>query len=224
MIVARMTGPNGPWLWNIDMPKIDYPRASLLQDALAAGRLPFWDDRLGLGFPLYAEGQIGAFYPPNWLIFQLDPLVALDVTRVLHLVLAGVGTGILTLRLSGSRTGSVLAAVVAVTSGTVVAKLEWHNVIAAYSFLPWILIPLVRRPAPTRRGLVGAGILFGLQALHGHPNTWVLTGVAAAVVMFAVAPHPRTIGRVLGLRPARGGCRGGPAHPDDDPHDPVRSE
>jgi len=74
VIVARVTGPNGPWLWNIDMPKIDYPRASLLQDALAAGRLPFWDDRLGLGFPLYAEGQIGPFYPPNWLIFQLDPL------------------------------------------------------------------------------------------------------------------------------------------------------
>ena len=45
----------------------------------------------------------------------------------------------------------MLAAVVAVMSGTVVAKLEWHNVIAAYSWLPWILIPLIRRPAPTRR-------------------------------------------------------------------------
>ena len=199
MIVARVTGPNGPWLFNIDLPKIDYPRASFYRDALAGGRLPFWNDDLGLGFPLYAEGQIGAFYPPNWLIFQLDPLVALDVTRVLHLVLAGVGTGILALRLSGSRTGAVLAAVVAVTSGTVVAKLEWHNVIAAYSFLPWILIPLVRRPAPTRRGLVAAGVIFGLQALHGHPNTWLLTGIAAAVVMLAIAPRPRTLLGVVGF-------------------------
>ena len=199
LVVARVTGPGGPWLWNIDMPKIDFPRASLYQDALAAGSLPFWNDDLGLGFPLYAEGQIGAFYPPNWLIFQLDPLQALDVTRVLHLVVVGVGTGVLALRLTGSRTGALLAALVAVTSGTVVAKLEWHNVIAAYSLLPWILIPLVRRPAPTRAGLVAAGLLYGVQALHGHPNTWLLTGIAAAVVMLSIAPRPRTLLRVIGF-------------------------
>src|SRR5436309_15827350 len=73
---ARLFRDPGEWLWNLDLPKIDYPLAVFFHDALAGGRLPLWNDQLGLGFPLYAEGQIGAFYPLNWLLFQLPPLAA----------------------------------------------------------------------------------------------------------------------------------------------------
>jgi hypothetical protein len=183
LVAGRVSGLGGPWLWNLDMPRIDYPLAVFFHDALAQGRLPLWNDQLGLGFPLYAEGQIGAFYPPNWLIYLLPPLPALDLSRVLHLAVAGVGTGLLTLRLSGSRAGALLAAAGAVLAGGVVAKLQWTNLVAAYAWLPWVLLPLVRRPAATRRGLVAAGILWGFQALAGHPNTWLLTGIAAAVLL-----------------------------------------
>ena len=193
---ARYQGLAGPWLWNFDMPKIDYPLASFYHDALQAGRLPLWNDQLGLGYPLYAEGQIGAFYPPNWLLFQFPPLVALDLSRILHLTIAGVGAGWLVLRLSGSRTGAVLAALVAVLGGAITAKLEWHNLVAAYAYVPWILVPLVRRPAPTGRGLAAAGILFGIQALAGHPNTWLLTGFTAAILMLATHPRPMTLVRI----------------------------
>ena len=57
ILVARIHGPAGPWLWNLDLPKIDFPLASFLHDAVAAGRLPLWNDDLGLGYPLYAEGR-----------------------------------------------------------------------------------------------------------------------------------------------------------------------
>ncbi len=196
---ARVVPGSGLWLWNLDLPKIDLPLASFYHEALAAGRLPLWNDRLGLGFPLYAEGQIGAFYPPNWILFQLPPLTALDLTRVLHLTAAGVGAGLLTLRLSGSRPGSLVAALVAVLGGAITAKLEWHNLVAAYAYVPWILLPLVRRPAPTRLGLVAAGVLFGIQALAGHPNTWLLTGVAAAAILVARGPRLTGLGRAVGF-------------------------
>jgi hypothetical protein len=197
VIAARYQGLAGPWLWNFDMPKIDYPLASFYHDALRAGRLPLWNDQLGLGYPLYAEGQIGAFYPPNWLLFQFTPLIALDLSRIVHLTIAGVGTGWLVLRVSGSRTGAVVAALVAVLGGAITAKLEWHNLVAAYAYVPWILVPLVRRPAPTRAGLVGAGVLFGIQALTGHPNTWLLTGFTAVLVMLATNPWPTTLLRIV---------------------------
>ena len=197
VVAVRFQGIAGPWLWNLDMAKIDYPLASFYHDALVQGRLPLWNDRLGLGFPLYAEGQIGAFYPPNWLIFQLPPLLALDVSRTLHLTVAGVGAAVLVLRLSGSRSGALVAALVAILGGAITAKLEWHNVVTAYAYAPWILVPLIRRPSPTRTGLVAAGILFGIQALAGHPNTWLLTGLTAAVVMVATRPHPTTIARII---------------------------
>lgn len=197
-IAARLPMPPGMAFWNLDVPKIDAPLAVFFSEALRDGHLPLWNDRLGLGFPLYAEGQIGAFYPPNWLIFQLEPLAALDATRVLHLTAAGVGTGLLAIRLAGSRTGAIVATSVAVLGGAIVTKLEWTNLVAAYAWLPWILLPLARRPAPTRLGLVGAGIAWGIQALAGHPNVWLLTGVSAAVLL-------------IGHRPANllSVCRGG---------------
>ncbi len=196
LIAAHISGPDGPWLWNLDLPKINYPLASFFHDSLRAGRLPLWNDNLGLGFPLYAEGQIGAFYPPNWLIYQLPPLAALDLSRFVHLVLLGVGTGSLGARVSGSWTAGALAAGAIVLSGGVVTKLEWTNMVATFAWTPWILLPLVRRPGPTRLGLVAGAALWGFAALAGHPNTWAFQGIAAIIVILAVNPRVISIVRI----------------------------
>ena len=195
---ARIVETPDRWLWNFDMPKIDYPLAVYAHEALANGQLPLWNDRLGLGFPLYAEGQVAPFYPPSWIAFQLSPFVALDLYRVMHLAFAGLGAGLLVLRIRGSRPGAVVAVLVAILGGAIVAKLEWHNLVAAYAWLPWILLPLVRQPRPTRQGLVTSGVLFGVQALAGHPNTWLLTGIVVGVVLVAGRDGPiRGAGRAL---------------------------
>src|SRR5262249_37714803 len=91
LIAVRFGGPDGPWLWNYDMAPFMAPFATLLHEAVSAGRLPLWHDTVAMGMPIAAEGQMGALYPPNWLIFQLPPLAGLDATRIIHLVLAGVG-------------------------------------------------------------------------------------------------------------------------------------
>jgi hypothetical protein len=199
ILVARVNLSANAWLWNLDLPKIDLPLASFFHDALAERRLPLWNDDLGLGYPLYAEGQIGAFYPPNWLIYLFPPLVALDVSRVVHLTILGTGAGLLTLRLCGSRAGALVTAITGVLGSAVAAKLQWTNLVAAYAWVPWILLPLVRRPHPTRGGLVGSALLFGVQAWAGHPNTWLLTGVAAAIVLLSIRPTLRALGRVIGF-------------------------
>jgi hypothetical protein len=199
LVAARIAGTDGPWLWNLDMPKIDYPLASFFHDALTHGHLPLWNDQLGLGFPLYAEGQIAAFYPPNWLIYLLPPLDALDVTRVLHLTLAGTGAGLIALRLGAGRYGAVLAALAVVLSGGIVSKLEWTNFVVAYGWLPWILLPLMRRNGPTRAGLVAAGTMWGIQALAGFPNVWLFSGIAAVTLMLATHPRLVTLARVAGF-------------------------
>ena len=183
LIVARVSGAGGPWLWQADLPPFEYPLASVYHNALARGQLPLWSDLMGFGFPLYAEGQIGAFYPPNWLIYMLPPLQALDVSRVLHLTLAGVGTGVIVLRLAGSRSGAVVAALLAVAAGGIVAKLEWTSFIVEYGWAPWVLLPLLRRPVPSRMGLVASAVAWGVQALGFHPIPWVLTGLGAAAVL-----------------------------------------
>lgn len=196
LIAARITFGLDGWLWNLDLPKIHYPLAALYHSALAEGRLPLWSDDLGLGFPLYAEGQIGAFYPINWLIFQLEPLLAMDVSRLTHLAMTGVGTGLLALRLSGSRPGALLAAAAIILCGATTTKLEWWNMTAAFAWAPWVLLPLAARRQPRRDELVAAGVLWGVQALIGHPQTWMLTGLAALILLIR-RPWPASAGRVV---------------------------
>ncbi len=184
VVVARVGWPDGPWLWQPDLPQGTYPLAALFHQALGRGELPIWGDAVGLGAPLYAEGQIGALYPLNWLIYQLPPLVALDVVRVLHLTIAGLGAGLITLRLSGSRTGAVVTALLIVANGGIVSKLEWHQAVIAYGWLPWILLPLVwSRGRPTALSVAVAGAFFGIQALSGFPPYWFLSGLLATLVL-----------------------------------------
>lgn len=183
LISSRVTFGFAGWLWNLDLPKIHYPLAAFFHEAVSAGRLPLWNDRLGLGFPLYAEGQIGAFYPPHWITFLLEPLPAMDASRWVHLTLAGFGIGLLARRVSGSVPGSILAALVGVLGGAIVTKLEWWNVVAAYGWVPWVLLPLSRTGPMDWRSVALAGVAWGVQALTGHPNTWLLTGIAALVLL-----------------------------------------
>ena len=50
-----------------------YPAEHLLARSLREGTLPFWVPELQCGFPLLADGQPGALYPPNLLAFGLLP-------------------------------------------------------------------------------------------------------------------------------------------------------
>ena len=86
-----------------------------------------------------------------------------------------------------------------VLSGGIVAKLEWTNFVVAYGWLPWVLLPLVRRPGPTRMGLVTAGVAWGIQALAGHPNMWLFTGIAAAALIVAISPRVVSLARIAGF-------------------------
>src|SRR5437899_2757394 len=70
-------------LWHLHLPlKHVYARG------LAAGRLPLWCPEVGTGFPLLAEGQVGALYPPNLLLFSTLPLpLAFDWALLLQVFL-----------------------------------------------------------------------------------------------------------------------------------------
>jgi hypothetical protein len=196
VLADRFAGPNGPWLWNYDSLPVSFPAASFVHEMVTQGRLPLWDDRLGIGYPRYAEGVLGVFYPPTWLIYQLPPLVAMDVARILHLTLAGVGSALIALRLGGSRLGALCAALVAILCGAVVARLQWVavGIIVDYGWMPWVLMPLLWPRGRLSAGCVAvAGILWGVQALALHPSYWVMTGMAAGVIIVARTRDPRGI-------------------------------
>lgn len=66
-----------------------YPWASFYQDQIRDGQLPWWTTHIQSGFPILAEGQIGAFYPVNFLTFYFLPAkMAYNYGILLHYFLA----------------------------------------------------------------------------------------------------------------------------------------
>lgn len=67
-----------------------YPWAKFLQDSIRQFRLPWWTSQIQCGFPLLAEGQIGAFYPLNLIFLFLIPLkAAYNYEALFHFILGG---------------------------------------------------------------------------------------------------------------------------------------
>ena len=51
-----------------------YPWAKFYQQQIRQFQLPWWFPQMQCGFPVLAEGQIGAFYPLNYLFFMFLPV------------------------------------------------------------------------------------------------------------------------------------------------------
>ena len=68
-----------------DPDRLYRPLKEELHRFLAAGRLPFWSGRFGLGIPLVAESHVAAFYPLNWLFYTFcNVSVAYRLAMWLH--------------------------------------------------------------------------------------------------------------------------------------------
>ncbi|MEE9193576.1 MAG: hypothetical protein V3U21_03480, partial [Thermodesulfobacteriota bacterium] len=63
------------------------PWAKFLADSLSRNSLSLWTPYMHSGFPILAEGQIGALYPPNLFLYFLFPFnVAYTYNIILHFV------------------------------------------------------------------------------------------------------------------------------------------
>ena len=74
---------------------------------------PFWAQGIQSGFPLVAEGQLGAFYPLNILLFGLLPFrLAYNYSFVLHFILGGIFIYLYSRKLGADQLGGYLAALI----------------------------------------------------------------------------------------------------------------
>ena len=58
-----------PGLIKSDYLNMAYPFRDVYHQDLVSGKMPWWVTKVGNGYPLIAEGQLGAFYPLNLLFF-----------------------------------------------------------------------------------------------------------------------------------------------------------
>ena len=154
-----------------DMRGYYYPYYDQVREAVRDGRLPFWEPTLFNGFPLMAQPQQNAFYPPLWPSFLIPVNIGISLYMLLHIWLAGLGMYAFVRYMGGCWLPAILAAVIFAFSGLLAGRL-WagHSTVYALdAWTPWVLLGLAWS---VRRGnwwaAVIAGLPLGMSLLAGH--------------------------------------------------------
>lgn len=190
--------------WVHDLKHHHHPWRHWAAQRWAAGEVPLWSADAGAGFPLMADGQVGALYPPNILLgLALPSEHALSLAILLHAVFAALGGLWLGRQLGRSWSAASLVGLGFALSGFLVAHVTYAGMHAVAAWTPWLLGLALDLSRPRRAGLFGLAVATVLLA--GHPQVAVIALLGALVVYLStVRQQPRSLiwaglGALLGL-------------------------
>jgi hypothetical protein len=169
-----------------------------LHEALGRGELPLWVPQISAGFPLLAEGQVGALYPPNLLFaLFLSPWQAVNASIVGHLMLAAVAMALFVRHLQTGVSGALTAGLTYGLSGYLVVRAMSPNFLAVAAWSPLLFLCVdAAITTDRRRPLLWAAAILALQLLAGHPQAAAYTG-AAVLIYAALRTRRRSLMRVV---------------------------
>ena len=152
----------------------DIPYRYYFSEALRHGDLPLWTPEMDCGWPLYAEGQSGVFYPLNWLLCLRPLTYFFTLSLVLHVFLAGAGTFFLSRTLGVGPRGALLAGLCISFSPIYNLEEGCANFVCSSAWIP--IVAAFFKLAFSRRShryLLLSATAFAVQLLAGHPYpTW----------------------------------------------------
>lgn len=139
--------------------------------------LPFWTPNMGNGFPLIAEGQVGAFYLPNLILYKFFTFpYAYNLSLVLTVLTAGIGMYAWCRQLKHSPVGSLLAGSALMFSGIIIPQLPHITLLQGFSLLPLIAFFTKRLSIYKTLGIkIVLIILFSQQLFSGFPQAFLIT-------------------------------------------------
>jgi Bacterial membrane protein YfhO len=167
------------------------PLLSVAHHQLAGGELPLWNPYTFAGAPLLADMQSALLYPLTWLALILPVPVAWGWIALLKLLTAGVGAYALGRHLRLGRGAALVASLVYMLSAPGVAWLQWP-LGTVFSLFPWLLLAtdrVYRRPTGSR--VAAVAVVVALSIFAGHPETALLSSLAAAVYLLALVAADR---------------------------------
>ncbi len=142
------------------------PNKFLIVQYWKSGILPLWNPFVFLGFPLLADMQVGALYLPDLILFAIfEPLLALNLSVLLHLSLAATGFYFFLQTKVHNPWVSGTLSLMMVLTGTYLSKLVFINYLAVIAYLPWVLYLLAKKKSSV--GWLAVTLI--LMVLAGHP-------------------------------------------------------
>jgi hypothetical protein len=183
------------WLWPIglggkmpvggDVTRFSIGLMAELGRSIRAGRIPFWNDLWGYGFPGLAESQMGVYYPPHLLLYGILPVeLAYTMALVLHTIWAGLGAAWASRKLGASPRGAALAGFAWATCGFFLVHLphQWGATTACWMPWAWGLAWMTANGQGGRRAPLLLAAVLALQILPGHFQLALNTEVTAGLL------------------------------------------
>jgi hypothetical protein len=187
--------PDGPWGFSGYRPEQPHvsdsgcsawyhdPIFEKIRRTYRKGRLPLWNPHAGVGAPLAADPQSGAFDLLRLPLILTGGPVARDLQLLLRLWLAGVGCLLLLRKLGLGSVGSWAGAALFMLNGHFILNINWGN-LGPVLLLPWMAWALIRAGAEGRPGwatlALGAGWLAGMP-----PSALIVATVCAFLGLIA---------------------------------------
>ena len=158
-----------------------YPLAHYHRECFWRGEIPLWNPLNQCGIPFLAQWNTLTLYPGS-LIYLLLPLPwSLSFFCVGHLYLAGLGMYFLGRHWTGSSIAGAFCGIAFAFSGLLQQSLMWPNNIAAFGWMPWVVLAVQAGCQKGRRPLLLAALAGAVQMLSGAPEiiffTWLIIGL-----------------------------------------------
>lgn len=172
-----------------DLMLFNYPLKDWYRELLLKGQLPLWTNLVGNGYPVFAESQIGALYPPHLLLFHFLPtLLAFNLNVFLHFVLAVVFTYMFCQTVQISNVGSALAGLAYSFSGFLIAHLSQINIVMTNAYLPldFLMIYLLAKRARLKDAF-GFSLILALQFYVGHAEMFYYNMLLSGLFLLLLA-------------------------------------
>jgi hypothetical protein len=182
------------WLESPDIANLTMPWFQFEAGEWHQGRFPLWDPYSWTGQPLLGQGQPGAAYPPNWLMFWM-PLtkngwLRQDVLHWYYVLIrffAAWTCYALARELGRSRGASIVAGCVFSMAGYV-AYTDWPQMVngAVWAPLVFLYIFRVARGERVLASSLLSGFFLGITWLVGHHQLPLFVSIASALLWIAL--------------------------------------
>ena len=152
-----------------------------LRRELRRGRLPYWNPYQFSGAPFWANGQSAPLFPLHLLFAALPLQLGLILLPWLRVVIGGYGAWLLARELGVGPRAALISGFSFPLSGMLSSFLLFPMA-NALCLVPWVFVE-TERCAQGRGRICRLGLVVGLQALSGHPETVVHTLLLAALYL-----------------------------------------
>ncbi len=177
-----------------------YPMRFSLSESLRVGDLPLWDRRVAAGFPLLADFQSGAFYPPHLAFLVVPFFSAVSSIFLFHYLVAATGSYLLCRHWDYPTYLSMLGAILFTFGGVIVSLTNLLNHFQAAVWLPSVVLLAERCfRSCSWRNFLGFVAVSLLLFLAGSPEFYAMNMIFVILALMrlkATSPESRPYRRI----------------------------